>query len=124
MLAAVGLLLGGVCYDAFTCVGKEQAVFAEFPHYGGSRVAWSSNLDGRCYGSYTAPTTQAEVLKYYQTQLMEHGWTVAPVNYRGFPLQLAARRDGFEYSVFLLDAVQEGYAEGGTMVHIQGGPGR
>ena len=62
LLAAVGLLLGGSCYDTFMCVGKEQAVFAEFPHYGGQRVEWSSNLDGRCYGSYTAPATQADVL--------------------------------------------------------------
>ena len=124
LLTAVGLLLGGVCYDAFNCVGKEQVVFAEFPHYSGKRVAWTSNLDGRCYGSYTAPVTQEEALKYYQTQLKEHGWFVVPVERRSFPLHLRAYRDGFEYSVFFLDAAEEGYDEVGTRVHIQGGPGR
>ena len=74
------------------------------------------------WGSYTDLATQKDVLSYYQAQLTKRGWRVAPVDYRGFPLHLEARRDGFAYTVFFLDAAQEGDAEGGTRVHIQGGP--
>lgn len=59
------------------CNEEEQAVFEEFPQYGGIEREPEPSADtGGCAAFYDTQDSPEQVSAYFSRQLKEHGWTV------------------------------------------------
>ena len=93
------IVVGGYLYTAFVvfrCDAEEKAAFLEFPHYGGVRLAPINN-EGMCWANFTTPDAPGQVLQYYETQLVAHGWSKNPES--DIPESGVYVRNGFSYDV-------------------------
>jgi hypothetical protein len=78
VLAVVLVLVGMRIFDAVahTCSDEERAAFLEFPAYEGAVIDPGNDIEARgCVASFQTSGPPKDVIRYYERQLGQHGWT-------------------------------------------------
>lgn len=112
------------------CPDPLQALYDEFPQYGGAQVKPMTTPSPReCRATFRTTDSVQQVLAYYEERLTEHGWTIQRPSHE-LAAAVTGRRGCFRYHVFYPqpqsnDQVAVLVSSGGTILdRLETGAGR